>query len=326
MLIDFSVPAALSSRLADCRTRKIPVVVGTTGLTAEHHTAIDSAAKEIAVVQSPNMSVGVNLLFKLAGEVARSLGEDYDIEIIEGHHRFKADAPSGTALGLAESICAATERDMKKDFVHGREGQVGARTKREIGMHAFRAGDTVGDHTVIFGALGERVELRHVASTRDTFVRGAASRGQVARRPACRTLHNAERAGSVVNPWGSAVGRPAEAFPAARSKKIGEIRSVTSRNRLVQFPWTKGFAKGHLPNKPLSDPDSGSGAGGRGGRGYNAPKPHSGPRLPVVGLPPKPALYQRAQELAAFGNCPTSPPRWTSTTVGTCGRGPATPT
>lgn len=192
VLIDFSVPAATLARLTDCRSRKIPVVVGTTGLAAEHHAAIDAAAKEIAVVQSPNMSVGVNLLFKLAGEVARALGEEYDIEIIEGHHRFKADAPSGTALGLAESICAATERDMKKDLVHGREGMVGARTKREIGMHAFRAGDTVGDHTVIFGALGERIELRHIASTRDTFVRGALRAAKwLAGRPAGRyTMRN----------------------------------------------------------------------------------------------------------------------------------------
>lgn len=173
VLIDFSVPAALSARLADCRRSKAGMVVGTTGLAAEHHAAIDEAAGGIAVVQSPNMSVGVNLLFKVAAEVARALGDDYDIEIVEAHHRFKADSPSGTALGLAEAVCKAVGRDMKADLVHGREGQVGARTTREIGMHAVRAGDTVGEHTVIYGGLGERIELRHTASTRDTFARGA---------------------------------------------------------------------------------------------------------------------------------------------------------
>jgi 4-hydroxy-tetrahydrodipicolinate reductase len=173
VLVDFSTPTATAARLAECRARQVPIVVGTTGLTAEMHAAIDGAAREIAVLQSPNMSVGVNLLFKMVGELAWALGEEYDIEIAELHHRFKADAPSGTALGLAESICAAAGRDMKKDVLHGRHGQVGERTKREIGMHAIRAGDAAGEHTVIYAGLGERIEVKHVATTRDTFVRGA---------------------------------------------------------------------------------------------------------------------------------------------------------
>jgi 4-hydroxy-tetrahydrodipicolinate reductase len=173
VLIDFSTPEGLLDRLPHCRATKTAVVVGTTGLKPEHHAALDAAASEIAILQSPNMSVGVNLLFRIAAEVAKTLGEEYDIEIVEAHHRLKADSPSGTALGLAEAICRATGRDMAKDLVHGRHGIVGARTPREIGMHAVRAGDTVGEHTVIYGAMGERIELRHSASTRDTFARGA---------------------------------------------------------------------------------------------------------------------------------------------------------
>lgn len=172
-LIDFSAPAALAGRLADCRKRKLPIVVGTTGLEPEHHKLIDAAAAEIPVLQSPNMSLGVNLLFQVVSQVAAALGDDYDVEVIEAHHRFKADSPSGTALGLSTAIAKALFRDPVKDLVHGREGQVGARTRKEIGMHAVRAGDIVGDHTVIFGGLGERIEIRHVAQTRDTFVRGA---------------------------------------------------------------------------------------------------------------------------------------------------------
>jgi 4-hydroxy-tetrahydrodipicolinate reductase len=173
VLVDFSAPTATAARLAECRARRLPMVIGTTGLAAEQHAAIDGAARDIAVLQSPNMSVGMNLLFKLAGEIAWALGEDYDVEIVETHHRFKADAPSGTALALAEGICAAAGRDLKKDVVYGRQGQAGPRTRREIGMHAIRAGDAAGEHAVIYGALGERIELRHTATTRDTFVRGA---------------------------------------------------------------------------------------------------------------------------------------------------------
>ncbi|NTU60372.1 MAG: 4-hydroxy-tetrahydrodipicolinate reductase, partial [Deltaproteobacteria bacterium] len=120
-----------------------------------------------------NMSVGVNVLLKVVGDVARLLGEDYDVEVIETHHRFKKDSPSGTALALAEAVAAALGRDLAADAVHGREGLVGERGRREIGMHAVRAGDVVGDHTVLFGALGERVEITHKASSRETFARGA---------------------------------------------------------------------------------------------------------------------------------------------------------
>jgi len=150
------------------------VVIGTT--------ALDAAAKgrlaELAesggrIVFAPNMSVGVNLLFHLVAEVAATLGDDYDIEIIETHHNKKKDAPSGTAVRLAEVAAEALGRSYGKDVVHGREGLVGERTRREIGVHAVRGGDVVGDHVVLFAGDGERVELTHKASSRDTFALGA---------------------------------------------------------------------------------------------------------------------------------------------------------
>lgn len=150
------------------------VVIGTTALTAEEKGKLAELAKQGGrIVSAYNMSVGVNLLFKLAKEAAAILGTDYDVEIIEMHHNQKKDAPSGTAVRLAEVICEARDRDYDKDVRHGREGIVGARTKHEIGMHSMRGGDVVGDHTVVFAINGERVELTHKASSRDTFVKGA---------------------------------------------------------------------------------------------------------------------------------------------------------
>ncbi len=134
---------------------------------------IRQSGDDMACLFAPNMSVGVNLLFKIVGEVAKTLGSDYDIEIIESHHRFKKDAPSGTAIGLAEVIAEATDRVISQDVVHGREGIVGERTTKEIGMHAIRGGDIVGEHTVMYATLGERIEIAHKAQSRDTFVQGA---------------------------------------------------------------------------------------------------------------------------------------------------------
>jgi 4-hydroxy-tetrahydrodipicolinate reductase len=172
VIIDFSTPEGTLTWLAVARQRKIALVVGTTGLTESQLAELADSARLIPIVQAPNMSVGVNLLFKLVGEVAKALGEDYDIEIAETHHRFKKDAPSGTALGLARSICQATGRDMGNALVHGREG-LAPRKDGEIGMHALRVGDTVGEHSVHFGNLGETITISHSAHTRDTFVRGA---------------------------------------------------------------------------------------------------------------------------------------------------------
>ena len=154
--------------------RNCAVVIGTTALPAADRQALaELAGRGGRIVFAPNMSVGVNLLFFLAAQAARILGDDYDIEIVEMHHNQKKDAPSGTAVRLAEVICEATGRSYEEDVVHGRHGITGARTRREIGMHALRGGDVVGDHTVLFATGGERVELTHKASSRDTFARGA---------------------------------------------------------------------------------------------------------------------------------------------------------
>lgn len=172
VLIDFTAPAAMRHWLKLCRERGIAVVVGTTGLSSADHAAIDAAAADIAVLQAPNMSLGVNLMFKIAAEMARRLGDDYDIEIVEGHHRFKKDAPSGTAMGLADAIIAG--KGVTRDaLVYDRHGDDVPRKPGQIGMHALRIGDEIGRHTAYFAAQGERLELTHVATNRDTFVRGA---------------------------------------------------------------------------------------------------------------------------------------------------------
>lgn len=172
VLIDFTTPAAMRHWLKTCRDRRIALLIGTTGLQASDHAAIDQAAVDIPVLQAPNMSLGVNLLFKIAGEVAKLLGDDYDIEIVEGHHRFKKDAPSGTAMGLAEAILKATGKTQEA-LVFDRHGDDVVRHRGDIGMHALRIGDEVGRHTAYFAAQGERLELTHVATNRDTFVHGA---------------------------------------------------------------------------------------------------------------------------------------------------------
>jgi 4-hydroxy-tetrahydrodipicolinate reductase len=186
VLIDFSTPPAARHWLKVCRDRRIPMVIGTTGLHQSDHEAIDEAAADIPIVQAPNMSLGVNLLFKVAAEIASRLGDDYDIEIVEGHHRFKKDAPSGTAMGLADAILNATGKGRDR-LVHGRHGDPSVRTRGDIGMHALRIGDEIGRHTAYFAALGERLEMTHVATNRDTFVHGAIRAAKwVADKPAGR--------------------------------------------------------------------------------------------------------------------------------------------
>ncbi|MBN1344108.1 MAG: 4-hydroxy-tetrahydrodipicolinate reductase [Phycisphaerae bacterium] len=173
VLIDFSLPAGTMAALSVCLSARRPIVIGTTGHDETQLADIHRAAETIPLLKAPNMSVGVNVLFRIAGQVAAALGEDYDCEIIESHHRFKADAPSGTAVELLNRICQSTGRDPGKDAVYGRQGQTGQRPAGQIGVLALRVGDTVGEHDVHFGCLGETVVLRHVAHTRDTFVRGA---------------------------------------------------------------------------------------------------------------------------------------------------------
>ncbi|MEX0885015.1 MAG: 4-hydroxy-tetrahydrodipicolinate reductase [Phycisphaeraceae bacterium] len=172
VVIDFTHPDALRQLLGRARDAGVALVIGTTGLGDDDHAQLDAAADDIPVLQAPNMSLGVNLLFSLASQVARQLGDDYDIEILEAHHRHKLDAPSGTALGLAEAICQSTGKRIDQDVVHGRQGHQ-PRKPGEIGMHAMRLGDEVGRHTVCFAAPGEQIELAHRATTRDVFARGA---------------------------------------------------------------------------------------------------------------------------------------------------------
>jgi 4-hydroxy-tetrahydrodipicolinate reductase len=172
VLIDFTVPASTRHWLKTCRDRGIAMLIGTTGLQPPDHASIDQAATDIPVLQSPTMALGVAVLFKLAGQVARLLGDDYDIEIVEAHHRFKKDAPSGTALGLADAILKATGKT-RDALVFGRHGEESTRRRGDIGMHSLRLGDEVGRHTASFAAPGERLELTHNATNRDTFVHGA---------------------------------------------------------------------------------------------------------------------------------------------------------
>jgi 4-hydroxy-tetrahydrodipicolinate reductase len=169
-MIDFSHPAATLELAKFCQDRAIPLVVGTTGLSVSQRAELDQAAATIPLLVSPNMSRAVNLLMHLVAEAARALGQAADIEIIERHHRMKKDAPSGTALRLAEIAAGAAGIS---HLVHGREGLVGERPRDEIGLHAVRAGDAPGEHTVIFGLPGESLELCHRAYNRDGFVRGA---------------------------------------------------------------------------------------------------------------------------------------------------------
>ena len=173
VLIDFSTPSATMALLAEAGKDSVPVVIGTTGLDAEQSAEVDKASKKIAVLHAANMSLGVNLLFYLVGEVAAALGEDYDIEITETHHRFKKDAPSGTAMELARKIAQATGKDLASCLTHGRSGAEAGREAGKIGMHARRQGDVIGEHTVAFSTLGETVELTHKAHSRDIFARGA---------------------------------------------------------------------------------------------------------------------------------------------------------
>ncbi len=173
VLIDFASPASTLKRLDECAKRGSAIVIGTTGHSPEQLKRIRAAAAKIPVLLAPNMSIGVNLLFRIAAEVARRLGDSYDIEIVEAHHRFKKDSPSGTALRLAQGIAEALGRDLNKVAAHGRAQGHHERPSQEIGIHAVRAGDIIGEHTVLFSNLGERIELTHRAHSRDTFAGGA---------------------------------------------------------------------------------------------------------------------------------------------------------
>ena len=178
VLIDFTAPAATMAHLDFCLENGKCIVIGTTGLGEAERERIRAAGERIGVVFAPNMSVGVNLCLKLLDLAARVLGDEVDIEIVEAHHRHKVDAPSGTALRMGEVVAEALGRDLKTCAVYGREGQTGERDRQTIGFETIRAGDIVGEHTVMFAGLGERVEITHKASSRMTFAKGAVRAAQ----------------------------------------------------------------------------------------------------------------------------------------------------
>ncbi|HXJ81889.1 MAG TPA: 4-hydroxy-tetrahydrodipicolinate reductase [Candidatus Methylomirabilis sp.] len=173
ILIEFSVPEASLAHLRVLARKGGRAVIGTTGFSAAEKDEVERLAKTVPILLSPNMSVAVNVAFRVLADVARMLGDEYDVEITETHHRFKKDAPSGTALKMAEVVAQSLGRDLGKHAVYGRHGLPGERTRTEIGVLSLRSGDVVGEHTVSFGALGERLEVTHRAHSRDTFARGA---------------------------------------------------------------------------------------------------------------------------------------------------------
>lgn len=173
VVIDFSSPEATLNHLRLAAQHRRAMVIGTTGFSPAQLEEVKSLVSQVPCVMSPNMSVGVNLIYKVISEMAKTLGDEYDIEVIEAHHHLKKDAPSGTALKIAEVLAKAVNRDLNQVGVYARQGLIGERKKGEIGIQTIRAGDIVGDHTVLFGGMGERIEVTHRASSRDTFAGGA---------------------------------------------------------------------------------------------------------------------------------------------------------
>lgn len=173
VLIDFTRPEGTVAHLAACRQAGVKMVIGTTGFSEVQKAEIAEAAKDIAIVMSPNMSVGVNVVMRLLDMASRALNEGYDIEIIEAHHRHKVDAPSGTALAMGEVVANALGRDLRRCAVYGRQGVTGERDPSTIGFATIRGGDIVGDHTVLYAGIGERIEITHKSSSRVTYAQGS---------------------------------------------------------------------------------------------------------------------------------------------------------
>ena len=190
VLIDFSLPQATDRVIKYCQDNGVALVLATTGLSTSQIENVKYASKKIPVVYATNMSVGMNVLFATIGKIAKMLGEDYDIEITEAHHRFKKDSPSGSALSLAEAICKETDRPYPDCLVHGREGKDTLRQQGTVGMHAIRAGGITGEHSVIFSALNETVTISHSAHSRDNFAIGAlaAAKWIIAKEPGMYTM------------------------------------------------------------------------------------------------------------------------------------------
>jgi 4-hydroxy-tetrahydrodipicolinate reductase len=173
VLIDFTMPEASLEHIRTCADLGKAAVIGSTGFSSEQLKEISKYVQKIPCVLSPNMSIGVNLCFKILEEVAKTIGQDYDMEIVEAHHRMKKDAPSGTAMKMAQVLAQAVNRNLDEVGVYARKGIIGERSKKEIGIQTLRAGDIVGEHTVMFAGRGERIEITHRAHSRDTFAAGA---------------------------------------------------------------------------------------------------------------------------------------------------------
>ncbi len=173
VVIDFSLPEASLEAIQTVAKHKKAMVIGTTGFSKREMELVHQFTKKIPCVMAPNMSVGINVMFKIIEELAKILGEDYDIEILEAHHRHKKDAPSGTALKMAQIVATALDCDLEKVAIYSRRGLVGERQKKEIGIQSIRAGEIIGEHTMIFAGTGESLEVTHRAQSRDNFARGA---------------------------------------------------------------------------------------------------------------------------------------------------------
>ena len=186
VLIDFTHPEASMEHFRVCAEMGKPLVIGSTGFSADQMAEIGRYVQKVPCVLSPNMSIGVNLCFKVLAEIAAIIGEDYDMEIVEAHHRMKKDAPSGTAVKMAQVLARAVNRSLDEVGVYARKGMIGERTKKEIGIQTLRGGDIVGEHTVMFAGKGERIEITHRAHSRDTFAAGAvrAAKWVVGKKPA----------------------------------------------------------------------------------------------------------------------------------------------
>ena len=192
VMIDFTFPEISLGHLKACASQGKAMVIGSTGFTKEQLAEVARHVQKVPCVLSPNMSVGVNVCFKVLADLAKTLGQDYDVEIVEAHHRLKKDAPSGTAVRMGEVVASALGRDYRKTANFHREGITGVRTNEEIGMQTIRGGDIVGEHTVYFIGMGERIELTHRAHTRDMFARGAvrAAKWVVGKKPGLYDMQN----------------------------------------------------------------------------------------------------------------------------------------
>ena len=173
VIIDFTEPGSTMNHLEEALRNKVPIVIGTTGFNEDQQMRLRTATQEIPCVQSPNMSVGVNLMFMVLAQIANITQDDYDVEILEMHHRFKKDAPSGTAVKMSQILAETLKRNLEEVAVYSRHGIIGERKEKEIGIQTLRGGDVVGDHTVIFAGIGERIEITHRAQSREPFARGA---------------------------------------------------------------------------------------------------------------------------------------------------------